>query len=149
MVLVHHVPALVTGRARRPERSGQGAQVRHGAQVTPRCRQCREPTGSVHRGEAKGLIVQSGGMRYAVAASSEWIDPDGVRRPSGEVHAWTSGTNQTLCGLALSRSQLARYPHVDWEDIRPESGRHADAVRAGVPALHGRGRFAARSAPTA
>jgi hypothetical protein len=67
-------------------------------------------------------------MKYAVAASSEWIDPDGVRRPGGEVHAWTPGTNQTLCGLALSRSRLARYPHVDWEDIRPESGRHADAV---------------------
>ncbi|MCA1693304.1 MAG: hypothetical protein LC749_00470 [Actinobacteria bacterium] len=72
-------------------------------------------------------------MRYAVAASSEWIDPDGVRRPSGEVHAWTSGTNQTLCGVALSRSRLARYPHVDWDDIRPESGRHADAVRRVCP----------------
>lgn len=43
----------------------------------------------------QGPIVQSGGMRYAVAASSEWVDPDGVRRPSGEVHAWTSGSNQT------------------------------------------------------
>jgi hypothetical protein len=68
------------------------------------------------------------GMRYAVAASSEWTDPDGVRRPGGEVHAWTPGTNQTLCGLALSRSRLGRYPHVDWEDILPESGRHADEV---------------------
>jgi hypothetical protein len=72
-------------------------------------------------------------MRYAVAASSEWIDPDGVRRPGGEVHAWTLGTNQTLCGLALSRSRLNRYPHVDWDDIRPESGRHADAVRRVCP----------------
>jgi hypothetical protein len=58
-------------------------------------------------------------MRYAVAASSEWVDPDGVRRPGGEVHAWTPSANQTLCGLALSRSRLGRYPHVDWDDIRP------------------------------
>ena len=72
-------------------------------------------------------------MSYAVAASSEWIDPEGVRRPGGEVYAWTPGTNQTLCGLALSRSRLARYPHVDWDDIRPESGRHADAVRRVCP----------------
>jgi hypothetical protein len=72
-------------------------------------------------------------VRYAVAASSEWTDPDGVRRPAGEVHAWTPGTNQTLCGLALSRSRLGRYPHVDWNDILPESGRHADEVRRVCP----------------
>ena len=82
---------------------------------------------------SKGPIVQSGGMRYAVAVSSEWVDPEGVRRPGGEVHAWAPGTNQTLCGLALSRSRLERYPHVDWDDIRPESGRHADAVRRVCP----------------
>ena len=87
-------------------------------------------------------------MGYAVASSIEWIDPDGVRRPGGEMHAWTPGTNQTLCGLALSRSRLGCYPHVDCEDILPESGRHADAVGrvcprcpAGVcprrPARHG------------
>lgn len=51
-----------------------------------------------------------------VAASSQWVDEDGVRQPSGDVHAWTPGTNQTLCGLALSRSRLARYPHVPWAD---------------------------------
>ncbi len=86
-------------------------------------------------------------MGHAVAASSEWTDPDGVRRPGGEVHAWTPGTNQTLCGLALSRSRLGRYPHVEWEDILPESGRHADAVRRVCPRCaagvgrgsHGRG----------
>ena len=50
-----------------------------------------------------------------------------------EVHAWAPGTNQTLCGLALSRSQLGRYPHVDWDDIQPASGRHADAVRRVCP----------------
>lgn len=72
-------------------------------------------------------------MSYAVAASSGWIDPDGVRRPGGEVHGWVPGTNQTECGLSLSRSRLDRYPHVDWEDIKPESGRHADAVQRVCP----------------
>jgi hypothetical protein len=43
------------------------------------------------------------------------------------------GTNQTLCGLALSRSRLDRFPHVDWADVRPESGRHADEVRRVCP----------------
>lgn len=56
-----------------------------------------------------------------------------VRRTGGEVHAWVPGSNQTLCGLALSRSRLGRYPHVDWDDVRPESGRHADAVRRVCP----------------
>jgi hypothetical protein len=41
------------------------------------------------RNEVKGPIVQSGYMRYTVAASSEWVDPYRVRRPDGEVHAWT------------------------------------------------------------
>jgi hypothetical protein len=71
--------------------------------------------------------------RYAVAASSEWIDPDGVRRPGGEVHGWLPGTNQTACGLALRRSALRGHPHVDWTDVQPESGRHADAVRRVCP----------------
>jgi hypothetical protein len=72
-------------------------------------------------------------MGCAVAASSGWIDPDGVRRPGGEVHGWVPGTNQTVCGLALSRSRLTRYPHVDWIDVQPESGRHADEVRRVCP----------------
>jgi hypothetical protein len=72
-------------------------------------------------------------VRWAVAASSVWVDPDGVRRPAGEVHAWLPGTNQTLCGLALSRSELVRLPHVAWPDVRPESGRHADAVARVCP----------------
>jgi hypothetical protein len=80
-------------------------------------------------------------MGYAVAASSEWTDPGGVHRPAGEVHAWTPGANQTLCGLALSPSRLGRYPHVEWDDIRPESGRHADEVRRICP------RCAAGAAP--
>ena len=72
-------------------------------------------------------------MGYAVAASSGWIDPDGVRRPGGEVHAWVPGTNQTVCGLPLHRARLDRYPHVTWEDADPASGRHADAVRRACP----------------
>jgi hypothetical protein len=72
-------------------------------------------------------------MGFAVAASSEWIDPDGVRRPAGEVHGWAPGTNQTVCGLPLSRSRLSRYPHVGWADVQPESGRHADEVRRVCP----------------
>jgi hypothetical protein len=72
-------------------------------------------------------------VSYAVAASGRWTDPDGVRRPGGEVHAWVPGTNQTLCGLALSRSQLDRFPHVEWADVHPDSGRHADEVRRVCP----------------
>ena len=68
-----------------------------------------------------------------VAASGEWIDPDGVRMPAGEVHAWQRGTNQTLCGLQLSRSRLRSYPHVRWSQVQPESGGHADAVRRVCP----------------
>lgn len=67
-------------------------------------------------------------MRYTVAATGRWTDPDGVRMPAGEVHAWTQGTNQTLCGLALSRSRLERFPHVEWSDVQPATGRHADQV---------------------
>jgi hypothetical protein len=51
----------------------------------------------------------------AVAASSEWIGPEGVRQPGGEVHAWLPGTNQTVCGLALSRTRLRRFPHVPFD----------------------------------
>jgi hypothetical protein len=69
----------------------------------------------------------------AVAASGSWVDEDGVRRPAGEVHGWQPGRNQTLCGLALSRSRLTRFPHVDWIDAQPESGGHADEVREVCP----------------
>lgn len=66
--------------------------------------------------------------RASVAATRSWTDPDGVRIPSGEVHAWLVGTNQTLCGLSTKRSQLTRFPHVDWADVQPASGRDADRV---------------------
>ncbi|MET9830748.1 hypothetical protein ABZ078_15830 [Streptomyces sp. NPDC006385] len=72
--------------------------------------------------------------RCAVAASSRWWDDeDGRRLPAGEVHAWEPGTNQTVCGLALHRSRLARFPGVEWADILPESGGAADAVRRVCP----------------
>ena len=51
----------------------------------------------------------------AVAASSETRGPDGVRMPAGEAHAWSPGTNQTVCGLALSRTRLRRFPHVRFD----------------------------------
>ncbi|RZU53610.1 hypothetical protein EV385_5541 [Krasilnikovia cinnamomea] len=54
----------------------------------------------------------------AVAASSGWVDESGIRQPGGEVHAWLPGTNQTVCGLALSRSRLQRFPHATF-DFRP------------------------------
>lgn len=52
----------------------------------------------------------------SVAASSEWRDEDGVRQPSGDVHAWRPGTNQTLCGVSLHRARLGRFHHVLWVD---------------------------------
>jgi hypothetical protein len=80
--------------------------------------------------EAKGYVV---GMPRvpkdaAVAASSQWEDPDGFRSPAGSVHAWLQGTNQTLCGLQLSRTRLLRFPHIQWVDVQPATGRDADRV---------------------
>jgi hypothetical protein len=68
-------------------------------------------------------------MAAAVAATDSWTDPDGIRRPAGEVHAWHPGRNETVCGLSLHASRLARFPHVTWADAQPASGRHADAVQ--------------------
>jgi hypothetical protein len=66
----------------------------------------------------------------AVAATDQWTDPDGIRRPAGEVHGWVPGRTETVCRLSLSRSRLIRFAHVSWDDVQPESGRHADAVLA-------------------
>jgi len=52
----------------------------------------------------------------AVAASSSWTDEDGTRLPSGDVHAWWRGQNQTLCGVPLHRARLGRFSHVLWID---------------------------------
>ncbi|HET8660538.1 MAG TPA: hypothetical protein VFM55_16235 [Micromonosporaceae bacterium] len=65
----------------------------------------------------------------AVAASSEWTDSAGVRQPAGEAHAWLPGHNQTLCGLALARSRLLRFPHVRWEYRASDVLTDADRVR--------------------
>jgi len=64
----------------------------------------------------------------SVAATDQWTDPDGIRSPAGAVHAWLVGTNQTLCGEQLSRSQLVRFPHIEWADAQPATGRDADRV---------------------
>ncbi|MDP9393573.1 MAG: hypothetical protein M3Q27_04600 [Actinomycetota bacterium] len=72
--------------------------------------------------------------RASVAASGSWVDDeDGRRLPSGEVHAWEPGMNQTACGLALSRSQLSRFAGVSWSDVQPESGGAADRVDVVCP----------------
>ncbi|GAA1814110.1 hypothetical protein HC028_25200 [Planosporangium flavigriseum] len=66
--------------------------------------------------------------RFSVAASDEWTDGDGVRQPAGEVHGWLPGTNQTVCGLALSRSRLRRFAHVRWEYTATDVLTEADRV---------------------
>jgi hypothetical protein len=67
-------------------------------------------------------------VRASVAATGSWTDPDGFRTPAGEVHAWLPGTNQTVCGVPLHRAQLHRFPHVEWPDVQPATGRDADRV---------------------
>ncbi|MET9323385.1 hypothetical protein ABZX75_24805 [Streptomyces sp. NPDC003038] len=73
--------------------------------------------------------------RYAVAASGQWTDEEEGRSrlPAGEAHAWEPGRNETVCGLSLSRSELARFPHVSWSDTIPESGGAADRVQRLCP----------------
>lgn len=64
-----------------------------------------------------------------VAATGQWTDPDdGVRAPSGTVHAWVPGTNQTVCGAPIAREGLLRFSHVRWADVMPATGRYADEV---------------------
>ena len=67
-------------------------------------------------------------MRAAVAATGSWTDPDGIRAPSGEVHAWRPGMNETVCGLSLHRSRLRRFSHIDWQEAQPATGGAADEV---------------------
>ena len=64
----------------------------------------------------------------AVAATAVSVDPDGLRTPDGDVHAWLPGSKQTLCGLSLLRSMLEEFPHVDWADVQPAPGRDAERV---------------------
>ena len=89
----------------------------------------------------------------SVVATGRWTDPDdGVRAPAGEVHAWVPGTNQTVCGLPLSREGFQRFPHISWPDIIPATGRHADEVTdvcrrcaAGMGARRGEQRWTRRN----
>jgi hypothetical protein len=76
-----------------------------------------------------------------VAASSEWVDADGVRQAGGDVHAWLPGTNQTLCGLQLSRTRLRRLAHV------PFDFRTTDVITPEDPIGHVCPRCAAATAP--
>ena len=70
----------------------------------------------------------------AVAASGSWTDPDDrYRSPTGIVHAWLPGTNQTLCGVPLSKAGLTRFPHIQWADVQPDTGRDADQVQEVCP----------------
>jgi hypothetical protein len=73
--------------------------------------------------------------RYAVAASGQWTDEEEGRRrlPSGEVHAWDLGRNETVGSLPLHRSRLVRFPHIGRPDTFPESGGAADRVRRQCP----------------
>lgn len=74
-----------------------------------------------------------GPANAAVVATDQAPDLDGVRAPAGEVHAWGPGTNQTVCGLALSRESFLRFPHVPWAEVQPATGSRADAVTAVCP----------------
>lgn len=68
-----------------------------------------------------------------MVATGRWTSPDGVRLPAGLVHAWVQGTNQTVCGLALSREPLERFPHVPWSHVQPVTGIDADEVTGVCP----------------
>lgn len=75
----------------------------------------------------------SAGSSAAVAASGAGEDPASGRLPSGEVHGWVPGHNQTVCGLALSRSRLVRFAGLRWPDVQPATGGAADLVQAVCP----------------
>lgn len=75
----------------------------------------------------------AGRQAAAVAASSTWIDTSGIRQPAGEVHAWLPGTNQTLCGLALSRSRLRSFAHVPFSYTGTDVTLPSDEVRHVCP----------------
>ena len=49
------------------------------------------------------------------------------------MHGWWQGQGETVCGLALSRSQLVRFSALGWADVQPASGGHADLVQLVCP----------------
>ncbi|MDH2415191.1 hypothetical protein [Nocardioides sp. CER19] len=70
----------------------------------------------------------------AVAASGSWVDAaDRYRSPAGLVHAWLPHTNQTPCGIPLKEVGPARFPHIEWADVQPATGRDADQVQEVCP----------------
>ena len=80
-----------------------------------------------------GIRSRSGGhaagmAKQAVAASSTWVDESGVRQPGGEAHAWLPGTNQTACGLPLSRARLSGFPHVPFDFRRSDKPTATDQI---------------------
>ena len=64
---------------------------------------------------------------------SQIVDDDGIRRPGGDVNAWMVCSNQSVCGLALSRSQLRRFPHVSWSEVYAVTGGYAEGVQRVCP----------------
>src|SRR4051812_38109091 len=74
------------------------------------------------------MALKARATSAAVVATDRWTDPDGFRSPAGLVHAWLRGTNQTLCGVPLSKARLYRFPHIQWVDAQPATGRDADRV---------------------
>jgi hypothetical protein len=97
---------------------------------------------AVRRRTPEEVLVRPRARTAAVAATDSWTDPDGFRMPAGLVHAWQPGTNQTMCGLPIRKALLGRFPHVEWVDVQPETGRDADRVvevcRRCVAAMGGR-----------
>lgn len=79
-------------------------------------------------------ISEAAKRSAAVAATGQGTDPDDrARLPSGEVHGWWHGHNETVCGLSLAKSQLLRFGGVRWADVQPESGGRADLVQVVCP----------------
>jgi hypothetical protein len=81
---------------------------------------------SREQGRNTGMAGQTSA---AVAASSEWVDETGTRQPGGDAHAWMPGTNQTVCGVPLSRARLRRFPHVPFDFRATDVVTAADEIR--------------------
>ena len=82
---------------------------------------------------ASRRISEAAKRSASVAATGTGQDPDGAPLPSGEVHGWWAGQDETVCGLSLRRSQLVRFSALLWPDVQPASGGEADLVRLVCP----------------
>ena len=74
--------------------------------------------------------VSERARRTASVAASRAGELAGERLPAGEVHGWWHGQNETVCGLALSKTGLVRFGALLWRDVQPASGGSADLVVA-------------------